>query len=64
MSSNIAKISLSLAVALAGCAGASATTQSQGLPVSSNRPSQVVVYPFSVDPSDITLNQSFVQKSV
>ena len=63
MDSNIAKISLSLAVALAGCAGAAATTQSQSAPVSSNRPSQVVVYPFSVDPSDVTLNQSFVQRA-
>jgi hypothetical protein len=48
---------------LSGCAAATATTQSQSLPADGNRPSQIVVYPFSVDPSEITLNQSIVQRA-
>jgi hypothetical protein len=63
VSSSVGKIYLSFAVALAGCAGASATTQSQSQPVTTDRPTQIVVYPFSVDPSDITLNQSIVQRA-
>jgi hypothetical protein len=63
MGNHIAKISLSLAIALSGCAAATATTQSQSLPANGNRPSQIVVYPFSVDPSEITLNQSIVQRA-
>jgi len=57
------RIFMLLAVALAGCAGASATQQSQMAPSTSARPSQIVVYPFSVDPSDITLNQSIIQRA-
>ncbi len=50
------------AVALAGCAGASVTQQSQGAPVNTAPPSQIVVYPFAVDASDVTLNQGIVDK--
>jgi hypothetical protein len=50
------------ALALAGCAGASATTRSQSAPLTSVRPGQIIVYPLAVDPSDITLNQSVVQR--
>ncbi len=50
------------ALALAGCAGASATAQSQSAPLSSVRPAQIIVYPLAVDPADITLNQSVVQR--
>ncbi len=54
---------LLMAVALAGCAGATATTQMQSLPSENARPSSMVVYPFAVDPSDITLNQSIFQRA-
>lgn len=50
-------------LALAGCAGATASTPMQSLPGESGRPSQVVVYPFAIDPSDITLNQGFFQRA-
>ena len=52
-----------LAVTVAGCAGAAVTQQSQTAPLSSARPTQIVVYPFAVDPSDVTLNQSFFQRT-
>jgi hypothetical protein len=52
-----------VAAALAGCAGASVTQQSKMAPAASARPTQIVVYPFSVDPSDITLNSSVIQKA-
>jgi hypothetical protein len=54
---------LLLALALAGCAGAAVTEQSQNLPISNNRPAQIVVYPFAVDSSEVTLNQSIVQRA-
>lgn len=50
-------------MALAGCAGATASRQVQGGPAYSGRPSQIVVYPFAVDPSDVTLNQSILQRA-
>ncbi len=52
-----------VAAALAGCAGASATQQSSMAPAASARPTQIVVYPFSVDPSDVTLNSSIIQRA-
>jgi hypothetical protein len=51
-----------LAVAIAGCAGASVTQQSQSAPVNAAPPTQIVVYPFAVDASDVTLNQGIVQR--
>src|SRR5439155_27035931 len=48
---------------LAGCAGSSATTRSQMAPINNNLPSQIVVYPFANSPSEITLNQSIVQRA-
>lgn len=47
----------------AACAGAAVTQQAQQAPISSNRPTQVIVYPFAVDPSEVTLNQSVVQRA-
>jgi len=52
-----------LAVTIAGCAGAAVTQQSQTAPMTSARPTQIVVYPFAVEPSDITLNQGFFQRT-
>lgn len=51
-----------LALVIAGCAGASATQQFQSAPVETSRPTQIVVYPFAVNPDEITLNQSFLQR--
>ena len=57
------RLFLALILVTAGCAGASSTPQSQAVPANSARPRLIVVYPFSVDPSDITLNQSIVQRA-
>jgi hypothetical protein len=46
-----------------GCASASYSNQVQSTPIASSRPSQIVIYPFSVDPSDVGLNQSFIQRT-
>ncbi|MGH7935219.1 MAG: DUF4410 domain-containing protein [Candidatus Binataceae bacterium] len=54
---------IAFALILAGCAGASATQQSQSPPAAGSRPSRIVVYPFAVNPADITLNQSVVQRA-
>jgi Domain of unknown function (DUF4410) len=51
------------AIVMAGCASAKVTQQGQGLPAHWTRPSQIVVFPFAVDPSEITLNQSVIQKT-
>src|SRR5271169_5340327 len=52
-----------LAVALAGCAGASVANQASSMPVNNNRPTTVYVYPFAVTAQDVTLNQGFFQKT-
>ncbi len=54
---------VSLAIALAGCAGASVANQASSMPVNSNRPTTVYVYPFAVTADDVTLNQGFFQKT-
>jgi hypothetical protein len=56
---------LAAAVVLAGCAGAQVTQNNESAPIqaASGPPTQVFVYPFAVDPSDVTLNQGFFQKT-
>lgn len=55
---------LSLAKIGAGCAGAKVSGQSeQAAPVINARPDAVVIYPFAVSPSEVTLNQGFFQKN-
>lgn len=54
-------IAVPIMVAVAGCAGAKVTQQSQSYPVEWTRPSQIVVYPLAADPSDVTHNQSIIQ---
>jgi hypothetical protein len=45
-----------------GCAGAKVSESRQiGQPVN-QRPTQIVVYPFAINPDEVTLNQSIVQK--
>jgi hypothetical protein len=51
------------AVVLAGCASAAVTQQAQQQPADFDRPTQIVVYPFAADASDVTLNQSIIQKA-
>ena len=52
---------LVLAVSMLGCAGAKVTQQSSAVPVVNSRPSQVFVYPFAVNASDVSLNSGFFQ---
>jgi hypothetical protein len=49
-------------VVVAGCAGASSTPQYQAAPAVAARPSKVIVYPFAVNPSDVTLNQGILAR--
>jgi hypothetical protein len=51
------------ALAAIGCAGATVTGQSNSTPASNTRPAQIVVYPFAVSPSEVTLNQGFFQRT-
>jgi uncharacterized protein DUF4410 len=59
----LSRIYVLLALAAFGCAGAQVTQQSSAAPVSATPPTAVVVYPFAVDPSDVTLNQSIFQRA-
>ena len=52
---------LVLAVSMLGCAGAQVTQQSSAAPVINSRPTQVFVYPFAVNASDVSLNSGFFQ---
>jgi hypothetical protein len=54
---------LVLAVATFGCAGAQVTQQSSAAPITATMPTVVVVYPFAVDTSDVSLNSGFFQKT-
>jgi len=56
-------IVLSFSVLLAGCAGASVSNQAQYAPSNGNRPTQIVVYPFATEVSDVSLNQGFIQRT-
>lgn len=47
-----------LALAAFGCAGAQVTQQSSAAPISAGPPTAVVVYPFAVDASDVSLNSA------
>jgi len=50
-------------LALAGCASAAVTQQAQRAPADYEQPTQIVVYPFAANPSEVTLNQSIVQRA-
>lgn len=52
-----------LAAVVFGCAGAQVTGQTESAPVANSRPGQIVVYPFSVASSEVTLNQSLFQRT-
>jgi len=52
---------LVLAVATFGCAGAHVTQSSSAAPISATPPTAVVVYPFAVSTSDVSLNSGIFQ---
>jgi hypothetical protein len=52
---------LLLALMALGCAGAQVTQQSSAAPITSSAPTAVVVYPFAVNSSDVSLNSSIFQ---
>src|SRR5579885_69958 len=52
---------LALAAIVAGCAGAKISESQQVGQVIAQRPAQIVVYPFAINPAEVTLNQSIVQ---
>lgn len=54
---------VSLAIVAAGCAGANVTQQSSAAPIVNARPSSVVIYPFAVSPSEVTMNQGIFQRA-
>ena len=54
---------LSFAILAGGCAGAKVTGESESAPIGTTRPAAVIVYPFAVSSSDVTLNQGFFQKT-
>jgi hypothetical protein len=49
------------AVATVGCAGAQVKKQSSASPITTARPTQVFMYPFAVNASDVSLNSSIFQ---
>ena len=55
------RIYVTIALALAGCASANVVQRSQTVPAEWSRPSLIVVFPFAVDPSEVTLDQSVTQ---
>jgi len=66
MSMNFAQsrlVWLLFAIALGGCAGATVSNQTQSLPITNTPPSQIVVYPFATNPSEVTLNQGMFQRA-
>jgi hypothetical protein len=50
-----------LALVAFGCAGAQVTQQSSAAPVMTSRPGQVIIYPFAVNSSDVSLNSGIFQ---
>ena len=55
------RIYVLLAIATFGCAGAQTTQQSFTAPITATQPTAVVVYPFAVNPSDVSLNSGIFQ---
>jgi hypothetical protein len=55
---------LVLALALSACAGAKVADQTTNAPAATAvEPTQIVIYPFAVSASQVTLNQSIVQRA-
>ena len=49
-------------LALAGCAGATVSQETQSAPVINAPPTQIVVYPFATNPNEVSLNSSPLQR--
>ena len=62
-STSVKTMLLLFAIIAAGCAGAQVTGQSSQASIANVRPVAVVIYPFAVSPSEVTLNQGFFQKA-
>ncbi len=62
-SASLRIVLLSLAIIATGCAGAKVSGQSNQASIANVRPSAVVIYPFAVNPSEVTMNQGFFQKA-
>jgi hypothetical protein len=58
-----AKLWIVSTVLLAGCAGASVSSQTSLAPASNEHPTKVVIYPFAVDPDEIELNRGFLAQA-
>ena len=58
---SLRRIYLLLAISAFGCAGAQVTQQSSAAPITPIQPTAVVVYPFAVDASDVSLNSGIFQ---
>ncbi len=54
---------LGLVIAIAGCAGAKVQEQQAFAPAVQTAPSQIIVYPFATDTTEVSLNSSIIQKA-
>ena len=55
---------LLVAITVASCAGAKVADETQNAPAATAiKPDQIVIYPFAVNATDVTLNQSIVQRA-
>jgi len=54
---------LLIAAMVGGCATANVSQGTTAAPVSTNRPSQIIVYEFAVSASEVTQNQSILQRA-
>jgi len=57
----VGRIYLALVLTAFGCAGAQTTQQSSAAPITATPPTAVVVYPFAVNASDVSLNSGIFQ---
>jgi len=60
-SNTLRRMYVFLALASFGCAGAQVTQSSSAAPITATQPIAVVVYPFAVDASDVSLNSGVFQ---
>ena len=61
-STTLRTVLVTFAIIAAGCAGAKVSGQSDQASIANVRPSAVVIYPFAVSASEVTMNQGFFQK--
>ncbi len=57
-------VCLLLMVTISACAAAKVADQTENAPAATaSRPNQIVIYPFASNPTEVTLNQSIVQRA-